>query len=452
MLALVSNMIFIRFRNLIVRLLVCLIPKSSLRKKIRTKFIKEFKIDYKKIMLFHKQQLRYKLIIKKLKEKVKKGEKCKVGFYCMYDSVFPTRTVFEAMKKDSFFSPSIVVIPDILRGEENKFFQLKKTYSGLLKKYGNRYVCCAYDYKNKEFLDYSSKFDIVFFTNPYDVLTDDLYTIKKYVMNGGVAVFVSYGFMPDFYAREHLINLESLNLCWKVFVDTPENLKEFVNYTDIKGKNAILSGYCKMDSLNFVPKKNLPRKKIIIAPHHTVNMPCLPLSNFMEYSDFFLDLPQMYPQIDFVFRPHPLLFITLSQKELWGKEKVKKYIDKITSYSNVEFQNGGDYFDTFVNSSAIIHDCSSFLMEYLYTGHPACFLLRSNESIKEIFTPIGEKCLEKYYKAFNKEDIISFIDNVVLLGNDPLKQDRISFTKQELMINYPNSTGVIIETIKDKLS
>lgn len=427
-----------------IRFIACFIPIKSLRKKFRAKFINRKKL--------YKQQKKYQSIIKKIKNLINAGEKIKVGFFVIFDSVFPGKTIFEAMQFDKIFKPTIVVIPDTSRGEDNKFYQLNKTYSNFVKKYGPDYVYSSLDEQNNCFIDYTSNFDIVCFANPYDSMTDNLFSIKYFAQKGILPFYVNYGSMPDYYARKHIINLESLNLCWKVFVDTKDNLDDVKKYTDLQGKNAFLTGYCKMDALNSVKRKTLKRKKIIIAPHHTVNMPNFPLSNFLTYSNFFLELPKKFPEIDFVFRPHPLLFVTLAKKDLWGQQKVNEYINKISSYENVEFQNGGDYFDTFVNSSAIIHDCSSFIMEYLYTDHPACYMLKNEKEIETIFAPIGQKCLKNYYHAFNEKDILNFINDVVLSENDLLKEKRMSFSKEQIMVNYPNATNKIIEIIKKELS
>ena len=66
--------------------------------------------------------------------------------------------------------------------------------------------------------------------------------------------------MLDDYSKKYVINLESLNLCWKIFADTQNNLEDFKKYTARKGENAVLSGYCKMDAMNSIPKKQLKRK------------------------------------------------------------------------------------------------------------------------------------------------------------------------------------------------
>lgn len=58
--------------------------------------------------------------------------------------------------------------------------------------------------------------------------------------------------------------------------------------------------------------------------------------------------------------------------------------------------------------------------------------------------------MDNYYKAFNKDDILNFIDNVVIKGIDPMKSQRDKFL-QELRLNYPNTGKMIVEYIKQEI-
>ncbi|WP_086298087.1 hypothetical protein [Campylobacter devanensis] len=108
----------------------------------------------------------------------------------------------------------------------------------------------------------------------------------------------------------------------------------------------------------------------------------------------------------------------------WGESKTNKYYDQIAAYPNAIYDNSEDYLETFANSDAMIHDCGSFTAEYLFTGKPCCYMLKDSDDINKIFLPMGQKCLDNYYKAFNKNDILNFIDNVVIKGIDPMKNQR----------------------------
>jgi hypothetical protein len=73
-------------------------------------------------------------------------------------------------------------------------------------------------------------------------------------------------------------------------------------------------------------------------------------------------------------------------------------------------------------------------------------MLKNSNDINKMFLLMGQKCLDNYYKAFNEDDILNFIDNVVIKGIDPMKNQRDKFLK-ELRLNYPNVAQVIVEHI-----
>ena len=421
------------------KIIIALVPFRSKRHLLRKKLMRnEKKFELTKL------HFKFNDNINKLKSS---KNKLRVCFAVMYD-VFVTKELYLAMLDDDFFDPIILVIPDTMRGQENMFYQMKKTYEKL-SIFGN--VFMSYDFCDGKFVDYTSKYDLFCTTNPYDHMTHKFYTVEYQAVNGKLPFFISYGYMPDLYAVKYIFTQKALDYCWKIFVDTKENLEDYKKYSIMNGENAVLSGYCKMDAIANINKQERKRKKIILAPHHTVGeefASTFPLSNFLEYSDLFLELPTIFKEVDFVFRPHPLLFIRLKKEDMWGEKKVNQYLDKITSFENVEYQEGGDYFDTFVNSDGIIHDCSSFLVEYLFTNNSACYILRNKNSIDEIFNQLGKNCLKHYYLAYAEDDVINYIQRVVVGKDDSLKYDRTNFVKRYLKINYPHVSKKITDHIK----
>ena len=325
------------------------------------------------------------------------------------------------------------------------FYQMDKTYNTLSEKYKNIYK--SYDKKNKNFIDYNLKCDLMCTANPYDEMTHKLYRIIYYAYKNILTFYIPYCFNTTNYDTDILANLNSLNSLWKRFCLTKENFTVLKSIVQIKN-NLVLSGYAKMDLLP--PNTTIKnRKKIIIAPHHTVNMINFPLSNFLTYCDLFLELPQKYPQIDFVFRPHPLLFVTLAQDNLWGEKKVKEYINKITSFKNVEYQEGGEYFKTFASSDALIYDSSSFILEYIYTQKPALFMAKKEYNFK--FNKTALQALKTNYFAYSENEIYEFIDNVVIKANDEKQNLRIKFWEENLKFNFPKVSESIVENIKNEL-
>lgn len=405
---------------------------------------KKLKKKFKILKTLHRQGA----IVNALRNKVKSGEKIRIGFYVVYDSVFPAEPVFQNFLNDPMFEPFILVIPDVARGEDNMFWQMDKTYKSLSSKYKNVYK--SYDEKTKSFIDFKDKTDLIFFANPYDSMTHEYYRIENNEKSDKLTMYTHYGYQIS-NSLQYIFNTTAFNMFWKIFLlnnHEKKLLRKNVNF----GRNGTVVGYCKLDEIAKIKTKSHKRKKIIIAPHHTVMewKNGLELSTFMTYHEFFLKLFKKYPNIDFVFRPHPLLWINLENNKIWNKKQIDTYIKKVQSFKNVEFQNGGAYLDTFVNSDALIHDCGSFSAEYLFVNKPCCFLLKNQKMLEQNSNAFHKQCLDLHYSAYNEQEIIDFIENVVLQNQDSKSADREAFVKKELAFEYPHVAKKIYETIKQE--
>ncbi len=242
---------------------------------------------------------------------------------------------------------------------------------------------------------------------------------------------------------------------WRYFVSNPQTLALWTRTNPLLAWNARLSGYAKMDRLATVPVHEGRGKTIVIAPHHSLPRPGendgLTLSTFLQYADLFRRLPRDYPEVHFVFRPHPLLFPRLATDAWWGREATAAYRAALEAEPNVEFQQGGDYFETFANSDALIHDCGSFLAEYFYTGRPQCYLLADTRTEEREFLPFGRKLLDLTYKAYDERAIRSFIDDVVLGGQDPGKPARDARAASDICCFYPKAADRVISEVIESI-
>ena len=90
----------------------------------------------------------------------------------------------------------------------------------------------------------------------------------------------------------------------------------------------------------------------------------------------------------------------------------------------------GEYVDLFIGSDAMIHDSGGFTTEYLYQRKPVMYLLKNNP--QEVFNDFGIMSFEQHYHGRTREDIEHFIEDVVLAGNDPMKESRERFFEQYL--------------------
>ncbi len=369
-----------------------------------------FKVNYKQKFL--KLQKDFVQTEKSLKGK----DSINIAFLVSLSSMFPARPLLDyLLSKPTRYKVKIIIVPDFRFGIENTYKLQDECYNELSESYDKDIIIKVPVDENEDDIDISEIADILFFPFPYDV-SHEKYKLENLVQKNILLAMINYGvsILPDF-AK---VSFSHPRLCYfkYLFYETSSILKEYKKYSIVNGKNAVLSGYCKMDKYqNSLDKKE--RKTVILAPHHSVAggfNDVLSLSNFYQYSDFFLELPELYPNIDWIFRPHPALFPLLERDTFWGKEKVDGYINKMKSYPNVRYSHGGNYFDDFALSDGIIQDCESFLFEYFYTGKPQCYMLKEGINIKQKFGTMGSNLLKHCYCAFSKEDICNYIDKVIL--------------------------------------
>lgn len=374
--------------------------------------------------------------------------KIRIGMYVVYDSSFGGYELFEEFRKhQEYYSVKIVIIPDISRGNKNLIESYEKTKVFFVSKYGAEFV--EDGYCEGQFIDRTGDFDLIYFANPYDTMVHEIHGIEYASKKEVLPIYIGYCFTPDNYSKT-IYSLLSLALCWKVFSETRDTTMNYHKYGLCSGKNVIESGYPKMDSLFLVPEKSREKTRIVIAPHHTVGNEGFPLSTFLKYKDFYLSLPEKFPNVDFVFRPHPLLFITMINKGFWTEKDKENYLLALKE-KKIQYSFGGSYFDVFKNSDAMIHDCSSFLVEYLFTGKPCCFLFNGDKTEK-CFNKLGKMCLSVYTRADSEEDIINFIEKIL---NSELSEYSVKmkkFLEKDVMINYPESSCFIFRFLDKKIN
>ena len=195
-----------------------------------------------------------------------------------------------------------------------------------------------------------------------------------------------------------------------------------VNY--LKSKNIRVSGYPGFDkylydninsSTKASPWPNDTRKKIIWAPHHTVEISeyYSNHSNFLLYHEFFKEIAfELRDDVCFAFKPHPNLRLKLYGLKGWGEVTTEKYYNWWNQCENTLLIEGG-YEELFINSDAMIHDSVSFMAEYLCLGKPSCYLIKDETKLTKFLNRFGLSLLEYHTKAFNESDIRDFIEAVI---------------------------------------
>ncbi len=242
---------------------------------------------------------------------------------------------------------------------------------------------------------------------------------------------------------------------WQIYYENSTLSRYYTSEMGGNFNNGYATGIPPMDEMS-VPKDlledpwkgNSKKIRIIYAPHHSINPEnWWQTSTFLETGELMLDLAERYSdRIQWAFKPHPLLRYKL--EKIWGKEKTDSYYNKWANSEWSQYESG-KYLGLFKHSDAMIHDCGSFVEEYLCSGNPVMYLVRPG-GIEQNWNEIYKKAFDLHYKGSTINDIKQFIKNV-LEGSDNLKSQRESFYAEHLTPPFGKSAcDNIIDCILDR--
>jgi hypothetical protein len=331
-----------------------------------------------------------------------------------------TETLYKELRNHPRFQPRLLLVP------------VKETPDGItiLKDYLEKK---AYPYDEViEGKPFKTKFksDIIFYQKPYDEVSkySFLYNLNT------LFCYVLYCFRNRNYPE--IKKYKFIKFIWQFYAENSRVIDESVPVFSTKARNMVNTGIPIMDDFLLDKscfedpwKKMGNKKRFIYAPHHTITSEeVYEYATFLDFCDFMLEMAEKYKdQTQWAFKPHPVLKNKLYS--LWGKEKTDDYYRKWETLNNCQVALG-DYMGLFKYSDAMIHDCGSFKLEYLYSNNPVMYLQKV-ETVFDYSNWQTTEALNLHYKGKTKKDIEDFIINVIN-GVDPLKDDRKIFVDNYL--------------------
>lgn len=394
--------------------------------------------------------------------RLRKKKKIRVLFLFADSEVWSMANLYRKLQEDGRFEPVIGVLP---------YFHLDRTITCAPDKYKKSVLFCKknhfqyvrlYKEKSGRFLSIGRyKPDVVCFNSPmYLAGIEEAFQFCR--THNIKTFFVSYGYFLS-HGVDAIFNSPFQNGMDWLFWESRPTLEMSEKYSDNHGKNAYFLGYPKLD--NFFDgrlsekawkKQPAAKKKVIWAPHHSIDPDpdsYYDLSCFCELADTMLELADKYhDKIQFAFRPHPLLKSRLTADSRWGKEKTQAYFAEWEKRENTQFSEG-NYIDLFLSSDAMIGDSISFTCEYTAINKPYLYTAR-RPSVSEKFNDLGKLVLKEllYQAPPTAERIEHFLETVVLKEQDPLKEKRRTFSRNNLLApNGKSASENIFEFLKKEL-
>ncbi|MBP5516244.1 MAG: CDP-glycerol glycerophosphotransferase family protein [Bacteroidales bacterium] len=358
-----------------------------------------------------------------------------VAFLLTIPGMWKLDYLFRLMQQNPKYHPYVVIYPySQYKGfSHDEVWKTIKRTEDFIKERGFEYII-PYDSERKKWLDIkkTNKPDIVFFTTPYRDVLPQYYI---YNFKDCLTCYVPYAFNAiNFY--DTLYHIPSVNLFGFYFAETKIHQQYVRQYGRNGGTRAYAPGYpgtevyLHSDYVSHDVWKPQPvtKKRIIWAPHHTIG-DSFNTSTFLENCQLMLQLAEKYKDtVQFAFKPHQLLRFKLI--DLWGEERTTQYYNQWASMDNTQLEEAG-YIDLFIHSDALIHDCGSFTTEYLFLNKPVMYL-QKEDNIDDKFNTYGIKAYQQHYHGRNASDIERFVENVVIKGEDTMKDQRRQFFNEYL--------------------
>ncbi len=375
-------------------------------------------IGYRRYLRTHDEKaLEYALLTKK---------EIRVAFLLGSLTAWKTENLYLAMVSSPRFTPLIAITPNFDDADADGL----RRY---LRAKGYEFVELGFKDK-KVWQDMAA--DIVLYQKPYSYFVER--GCFAYWRNADkLSAYVPYAFNTEIVSWS--LDSPLFRDAWKVFFENPMCAAEAAKAMRNGGRNIAITGLPVQDELMTPaaerpdPWKQLPHpaKRIIYAPHHSIeNDGGLNFSTFLTLGEPMLAIAKRYAdRAQFAFKPHPLLRAKI--EKIWGAERTAAYYREWETLPNCQFENG-KYDGLFAHSDAMIHDCSSFTIEYHYTRRPVLYLVKESRH-SATANSFCRMAYDLHYKAATEAEIEHFIESVVLGGDDPLRPARDKFYSEQLV-------------------
>lgn len=391
--------------------------------------------------------VRIKYFLRLLKLRLFKRRKIKVAFLLYELEKWTSQALFDELQNSKYFEPVIYITcpatpRENITNEEImirniEFFKSKNMpYEEL------------YNIEENTFKDIEDfKADIIFYQQPWAIKGSQRVALS---IKFALCCYIPY----CFYSLKSPVNyfFGFHGKMWRYFVETPLHLEEYKK--EYGARNCVALGSVKLDNYKIIDKdhaekywKTKDKKRIIYAPHHSFDgdrWHCM--STFLKNGKFILDFAKSHPETEWIIRPHPAFKDRLLRYDIMTPDEADEYFKEWSEFATIS-ESTDNYYEQFITSDCLITDSISFLSEYLPTGNPVLHL--RNENQKDEYNDLLKKITNDYYKIYSNEELKNTFEEVILNGNDYLKEKRKENIKY-LMIDENKTTSRKIREYLEK--
>ena len=371
--------------------------------------------------------------------RINKG-KIKVVFICQYIPAWSkNKQLYETLKKDKRFDLLLLCIPD--RISSNKLLDPDNLTNDTFDYFsGHGYQESINALLGKDqWLDLKSLHPDYVIYNRYDRPMPTPYTSAA-VSTYAKICLISYG-LALHRAGEFMFDKRFAANTYCLFSESEEKRNEFIRWNRILcGLKLSKAVCCGITGVENALKSKLDKTsawdfstnnfRAIYAPRWTQDS-IWGGSSFLKYKEAFLKIADEFSNMDILLRPRPLMFGNFINTGVMTENEVTEYKRECELRSNLSLDSEKEYHATFWNSSVLICDYTSMIIEYYVTGNPIIFLTY-DENI--VYTDLMYDMLSGCYIVHDENELRDVLGDLIC-GVDPLAEKRKAVIENKLTGN-----------------
>lgn len=353
----------------------------------------------------------------------------KVVFLVSNLAMWRLQSLYDILVMDKRFSSHILLLPFAQFSEDERIACMKELRNYFTEK--------GIPFTDSTTLQHPEQYyeeldpDIVFYPQPYEHLYDNYAEFSKNTHR--LSVYVPYAALTV--EQPWVFNTPQGRVGWRNYFESRDIVRVARHYSWSGGRNLRACGYILGDLFSSSTVKDVwkpqahKKKRIIWAPHFSGVNPngLLKRGSFLWMSDLMQEIAVQYKDVlQIAFKPHPRLQTELENAPGWGLERTEAYYHWWENQDNTQLERG-QYIDLFKSSDAMIHDCGSFTIDYLYTGKPVLFASSNLGETVSTMNPFGKEALAVHELGENADDILDFISRILQDSTDPKSADKAEF-------------------------
>lgn len=260
------------------------------------------------------------------------------------------------------------------------------------------------------------KLDYIFTQNPYDSFNDSIlgnFSVSNLRKIAKIN-YIVYG--PHIFHQNTINDTNLSSFVDNVFVDSESTKDIYINKYNFPKNRIIVSGYQAYKNIRDLKRKTekVQNETILYMPRWLMTFRGRDQheggGTFLNYHYFFYNFAKQNPQINFIFRPHVLLYKHAVEEEHLSQEDLDKIIERFRSLPNITISSHVNVplEEDILKSNIVISEGSSALAEVVVADKPIIYL-SNGTNIEFESNALSKELKKNVFLAYDPGDIKNYI-------------------------------------------